>query len=282
MQGDIYQLEDILRQQAEDHTIVTAPLKPTSNIVAVTQFLDDFESASSPHISVYNEDDISAYLYNGIAPLPSYHESLPSETVTLMNKKTNVDTSTQGHYLEAIASGFDDYYTDAPSVLACHPITTAAKPYTYQHHHQQHKDDSGAHFSIYAYDSADEDECAISTDDEDDDSIGGPATPTLEAGTCRHFHTRHIGSLPGTDQPAVRPVLSRKRAARPSATQGAGATPLVAQPKRQAAVAGSLAPRTTGTIPAERHVDHIEGRMMSWWPLSVEKTEYEWNERFYE
>lgn len=282
MQGDIYQLEDILRHQAEDTTIATTPLKPTPNTVAVTHYFDDFESTLSPHISVYNEDDFSAYLYNGIAPLASYHhESIPSETVHLKSRKVKTDTKTQVHYLEAIASAFDDYYTDAPSVLP------ATKPQSYQQHRQQQKDNSGIHFSVYAYDSGDEDECAISTDDEDDDgydshSTGSHATPTSNAGTCRHFHTRHIGSLPGDEQPPVRPVLSRKSNAMPSATAAVRTVPLIAQPKRQTAVTVSPASRTTGTIPAEEHVNHIEGHMMSWWPLPVEKAEYDWNERFYE
>lgn len=284
MQGDIYQLEDILRHQAEDTTIAVTPLKPTPNTVAVTHYFDDFESTLSPHISVYNDDDFSTYLYNGIAPLASYHhESIPSETVHLKSKKAKTDTKTQVHYLEAIASAFDDYYTDAPSVLP------ATEPQSYQQHRQQQKDNSGIHFSVYAYDSGDEDECAISTDDEDDDndgydshSTGSPATPTSDAGTCRHFHTRHIGSPPGDEQPPVRPVLSRKSTAMPSATAAVRTVPLIAQPKRQAAVIVSPASHTTETIPAEQHVNRIEGHMMSWWPLPVEKAEYEWNERFYE
>ncbi|KAH7041601.1 uncharacterized protein B0I36DRAFT_313103, partial [Microdochium trichocladiopsis] len=286
MQGDIFQLEDILRHQAQDP--ITPPPKAA---LAIRHYYYDDE-AESPIISVYNEDDISAYLFHGISPVASFHQDddavqdyTPVKTAPVRDEAPTSTSTSQAHYLEAIAGAFDDYYTDAPSVILADTTATPAKHYP---RHKSTKNNNNIRFSVYQYHSDDEDECAISTDDEDNDedlysnsssgssNNGDPVTRTANTSRpCRHFHTHHIGSPPGSDMPPVRPVLDRKR------DSAAAAEARRSQALQQPGAAAVKAAAGFAALPAEQHVDHIEGPLMSWWPLPVEQLEFDWNERFY-
>ncbi|KXJ88671.1 hypothetical protein Micbo1qcDRAFT_166099 [Microdochium bolleyi] len=239
MQGDIFQLEDILSHQAKD-SITNGP-KPVIGSVFINTHDDE-----SPLIAVYNEDDVSEYLYSEKYPVSYTTVAKPSPAAA------NINTQPQ-RVLDAIARAFDDYYADCPCVIS----PRRAQPLG-----------SHNHFSVYKlHDEADyydDDECAISTDDEDD-AIPTPVTPTHE---IRHYHTHHIGSPPGSDKPAARPVLAKKKQEK--------------QPRRQNGAAATCALAAAVAVPPEQHVDHIEGALMSWWPLPVEKMEHEWTDKFYE
>lgn len=238
MQGDLYQLEEVLRLQARE----SAPKAPVAAHVAIKHYDDE----ESPFISVYNEDDVSNYLYHGSA-FPTYKQQ-PAITPAL--KPVSGDNLvSQSHYLSSIANAFDNYYTDAPSVL--NPVRIHLPKL-----HTTHQ----VHFSVHEVPEHD-DECAI-IDDEEDSDFSGPETPT----EIRHFHTHHIGSFPDNGLPPMRPDLVKNKDS----------------PKTTATPASAATAATSKVVPASQHVDHIEGAMMSWWPAPVEKLEYEWNEKFYE
>ncbi|KAJ1337172.1 hypothetical protein MN608_00022 [Microdochium nivale] len=202
MQGDIFQLENILSHQARDST---TPKSPVDFLTTKYSY-----NSKSPLIAVYNEDDISEYLYQEDFPIT---------------------------------------YTTQP-VKA--PLAAATDP------------NSQAQYSLGPCSNHyDDDECAISTDDEDSTNAE-PVTPPAK---IRHHHTRHIGSPPGSNLPPTRPILERRRR-----DDHAGQ-----QPREQSVVAAG-----TVAIPQEQHVDRIEGALMSWWPMPVEQLEHEWNDRFYE
>lgn len=263
MQGDIFQLEDILSHKADDPTVNTSisDSKPaiTSFVIEHPYKVDD----ESPFIAVYNEDDISEYLYHEKTAPVSYAVQPITATPPPALVKATPNVQEAQHYLEAIATAFDDYYTDCPCVIS----PEAAAPNA-----RQLQREGSDHFSIYRYsaeqdsDYYDNDECAISSDDEDEDAINGPLTPTHE---IRHYHTHHIGSPPDSDLPPMRPVLEKRK------RNDRGRAP----PQKEHVWPSAL---KTVVVPREQHVDHIEGRLMSWWPLPVDQLEYDWNEKFYE
>ncbi|KFA65832.1 hypothetical protein S40285_10302 [Stachybotrys chlorohalonatus IBT 40285] len=188
MRGDIFQLETILdhsreKSQARSKTTKPKTIKPTKE---------------TPPVSIYNEDDLSHFLFSANS------------------------ASDHTHYLQAIASAFGDSY-----------------PHSLQDY---------------------SDECAISTDDEDDDYTS-PSTPSrMDAHGLKQSPPKH-------DTIAI--------------TEPKRGSDCQTHTRRMAMSEGEK-DKEKPAVASVKPVARIHGGLMSLWPCPIEHLEYDWNERFYD
>jgi hypothetical protein len=168
MQGDIFELESARKSAAPKHVTFQTKPKPSAKLLPEQSTL------------IYNEDDLSHLIHQPESSLHDHHLYIHDYKDTVANS----------HYLELLASAFDDYCTD--DVL-------------------EFSDDSAA--------------CS---DDEFD--LPSPVGEKTECG------------VPASLVPKSAPVLVEEN---------------------------------EKTIPETSHVSAIEGQIMSWWPLPLEKQEYD-------
>ncbi|KAH8658265.1 hypothetical protein BX600DRAFT_468876 [Xylariales sp. PMI_506] len=96
MQGDIFQLSEVQQQ------VIPSPTKKTSATSKPKPRGKGFQAAAaSPFVSIWNDDDLSDYLY---LPSKSFDDLLVHCPATAAQD--------HAHYLEQIAAAFDDYCTD--------------------------------------------------------------------------------------------------------------------------------------------------------------------------
>jgi hypothetical protein len=251
MQGDIFQLYQLQSADSKKSKQVTFT---NSNTTANTPIpLKVLQQRQPLFVSIYNEDDLSHFLHQGIINKP-FDNDLYSEA------------HDHAHYLGAIASAFDDYCSD--DAMPAHGYS----------------DESAI--------ASDEDDDLVLTPGAEDMFIhhhlsvesGSPRPSLISLGLAdkSHAFSRPVTTTTQNTKKAVEEVAAVQEVQVESIEgplMSLWPLPIDMQEyewseKKYAA--------NRAAVPETQHVSNIERPCMSWWPTPVYLQEHEWNERFYE